>query len=292
MKVLTFDDEAGWLEARRSYITATMIARLAASRAEWPRLWRERETGESSFHGNAYTEWGKSREPEIAEYARMFVDSRLEHSSDLYVHDDGVSACSPDMVALDDDGLLAEIKTVKAENAWPVPPYGADPRDFIPARYFDQVQWQLMVTGAQECIFLWEPHTDFTPGRIEWCVVKRNNKRIEELCAIRDEFLAGDWRDDESRPEVDELLQRIKELRLMKRPLEEEEREVLDRLREALGDSDVSYEGAGLRLSYTLPKPRRTWQGKEFAKAHPDLAAEFTREVPATKRTLRVTEVA
>ncbi|WP_192796265.1 MULTISPECIES: YqaJ viral recombinase family protein [Corynebacterium] len=292
MQVLTFTTEDEWLEARRRYITATMIARLAACHSEWPRVWDERETGQTAFRGNRYTEWGKQREPVIAEYLQIFVDSRLEPSSDLYVDDDGVSACSPDMVALGaDDGLLGEIKTVKADKAWVCPPHGADPRDFIPSRYYDQMQWQMMVTGAWECLFGWEPHEDFTPGRIEWCAVKRDEKRIEELCSIRDEFLSGGWRDDSARPEVDGLLQRIRELRLMKRPLEEEEHELLDRLRDTLGDSDVSYEAAGLKVSYTLPKPRRTWQAKEFAKAHPDLASEFTREVPATKRTLRVTEV-
>lgn len=290
MKILSFETEDEWLQARRQYITATMIARLAQSRSEWQRVWDEREHG-SSFHGNRYTDWGKEREPKIAEYIQMFTDSRFERNESLFVHEDGVSAATPDMV-LDDEGqlMLAEIKTVKAEIAWSRPPAGSHPRDFIPAKYYDQVQWQLFVTGAHRCVFAWEPHDDFFPQQIEWCLVERDDDRVRELCAIRDEFLAGDWLDDE-RPDVSRILRRLHEVRLMKRPLDEEEQELLDELRECLGDEDTAFEDAGFKVSWTLPKPRKTWQKKAFEEAHPDLVAEFTKEVPAKTRTLRVTEV-
>ncbi|WP_049171474.1 YqaJ viral recombinase family protein [Corynebacterium sp. 239_CJEI] len=290
MKILRFESEDEWLAARRQYVTATMIARLAQSRSEWQRVWDEREHG-SSFHGNRYTDWGKDREPNIAAYIQMFGDSRFERNEALFVHEDGVSAATPDMV-LDDEGdlMLAEIKTVKAELAWSRPPAGSHPRDFIPAKYYDQVQWQLFVTGAHRCVFAWEPHDDFFPQQIEWCLIERDADRVRELCQIRDEFLAGDWRDD-ARPDVSSILRRLHEVRLMKRPLDEEEQELLDELRECLGDEDTAFEDAGLKVSWTLPKPRKTWQKKAFEEAHPDLVAEFTKEVPAKKRTLRVTEV-
>lgn len=290
MKILRFESEDEWLAARRQYVTATMIARLAQSRSEWQRVWDEREHG-SSFHGNRYTDWGKDREPNIAAYIQMFGDSRFERNEALFVHEDGVSAATPDMV-LDDEGdlMLAEIKTVKAELAWSRPPAGSHPRDFIPAKYYDQVQWQLFVTGAHRCVFAWEPHDDFFPQQIEWCLVERDADRVRELCQIRDEFLAGDWRDD-ARPDVSSILRRLHEVRLMKRPLDEEEQELLDELRECLGDEDTAFEDAGFKISWTLPKPRKTWQKKEFEEAHPDLVAEFTKEVPAKSRTLRVTEV-
>lgn len=291
MKILAFETEDEWLRERRKYVTATMIARLAASRAEWERVWDEREHG-SSFHGNRYTDWGKEREPKIAEYIQMFTDSRFERNESLFVHEDGVSAATPDMVLADEDGyMLAEIKTVKAEIAWSRPPAGSNPRDFVPGKYYDQVQWQLYVTGAHRCVFAWEPHDDFFPQPVEWCLVERDADRIRELCQVRDEFLAGDWRDEDARPNVSRILRRLHEVRLMKRPLDEEEQELLDELRECLGDEDTAFEDAGFKVSWTLPKPRKTWQKKAFEQAHPDLAAEFTTEVPAKTRTLRITEV-
>ena len=57
------------------------------------------------------------------------------------------------------------------------------------------------------------------------------------------------------------------------------------------GYEDTAFEDAGFKISWTLPKPRKTWQKKAFEQAHPDLVAEFTTEVPAKTRTLRVTEV-
>lgn len=291
MKILSFESEDEWLQARRQYITATMIARLAQSRSEWQRVWDERERG-STFHGNRYTDWGKEREPNIAGYIQMFTDSRFERNEALFVHEDGVSAATPDMV-LDDEGdlMLAEIKTVKAEIAWSRPPADSNPRDFIPGKYYDQVQWQLYVTGAHRCVFAWEPHDDFFPQPVEWCLIERDADRIRELCQVRDEFLAGDWREQDERPGVSRILSRLHEVRLMKRPLDEEEQELLDELRECLGDEDTAFEDAGFKISWTLPKPRKTWQKKAFEEAHPDLVAEFTKEVPAKKRTLRVTEV-
>ena len=222
----------------------------------------------------------------------MFADSRFERNEALFVHEDGVSAATPDMV-LDDEGdlMLAEIKTVKAEIAWSRPPAGSNPRDFIPGKYYDQVQWQLYVTGAHRCVFAWEPHDDFFPQPVEWCLIERDADRVRELCQVRDEFLSEQWREQDERPGVSRILSRLHEVRLMKRPLDEEEQELLDELRECLGDEDTAFEDAGFKVSWTLPKPRKTWQKKAFEEAHPDLAAEFTTEVPAKKRKLRVTEV-
>ena len=302
MKVLSFETEDEWLQARRQYITATMIARLASSRSEWQRVWDEREHG-STFHGNRYTDWGKQREPEIAKWVANGddksngIDSRLVPTYDLYVDDDGISAASPDMVSVpwSDERIGAEIKTVTAERAWVVPK-GTKPEDiknFVPQRYYDQVQWNIKVYEAEWWFLIWEVHYGFDEKTVErhWCVIYPDRERIKELESIRDEFLAGDWRDEDARPDVSRILRRLHEVRLMKRPLDEEEQELLDELRECLGDEDTAFEDAGFKVSWTLPKPRKTWQKKAFEQAHPDLVAEFTTEVPAKTRTLRVTEV-
>lgn len=295
MKILSFDSEAAWLEARRFLLTATMMARLMGSRSEWPRVQAERDGTAPAFHGNQFTEHGKAREPEIAEYLQMFVDSRLvynAHPQRIYVADDGVSAATPDMVLEDgEDGLMvAEIKTVKSDNEWPMPTSQAEAKRLLPALYWWQVQWQMFVTGANACIFAWEPHVDFQPLDVKRFIIDRDQQAIDEMCAVRDEFLAGDWRTN-VKPDVDHILQRLYEVRLMKKPLDEDEKRLLDELRECLGDEDATYEGAGFKVSYVMPKPRRTWQAEAFAEAHPELVDEFTAEVPARQRTLRISEV-
>lgn len=270
------------------------------SRSRWPEVQRERD-GRNDFRGNRYTEWGKEREPSIAAWLTAFVDSRLVHNDDpqdLYIHEDGVSAATPDMVA--DEGpdglLLAEIKTVKETREWVMPRSQEEAKRIIPLQYWYQVQWQLYVTESFRCIFAWETYRDtgagFEPvGDPEFFVIERDEEDIQEMVERVDEFLGGAWRSEERPLRIDHILQKLHEVRVLLKPLKEDEQELLDELRECLGDQDATFEGAGLRVSYTMPRPRRTWQKKEFEAAHPELVEQFTREVPAGQRSLRVTEV-
>lgn len=292
MKILSFESEDEWLQARRQYITATMIARLASSRSEWQRVWDEREHG-SNFRGNRYTRWGKQREPEIAKWVTNGddksngIDSRLVPTYDLYVDDDGISAASPDMVSVpwSDERIGAEIKTVKAERAWVVPK-GTKPEDiknFVPKDYYNQVQWNIKVYEAEWWFLIWEIHHDFDEKTVErhWCVIYPDRERIKELESIRDEFLAGEWRGRANEWRLESLVREYQRLR-----------EQIDGLKEK--QDGIKNEMAGLlevggafscefgSVSVQAPRKSRRFNSQALENMYPDIFAEFY-EVRAPK---------
>ena len=84
--VLEFDSEQSWLEVRKQYFTATMMADLATGGpSARERVYQDRRGLSRPFAGNAYTQWGHEREPLLVAWARERVDSRVEHNTWLYV---------------------------------------------------------------------------------------------------------------------------------------------------------------------------------------------------------------
>jgi hypothetical protein len=73
-------------------------------------------------------------------------------------------------------------------------------RDFdkggIPAQYRRQVQWQMYVTGASQCVFGWLLRVEnevgnFQPGWMEpkWTLIQRSPVEIERLKTVANQFL-------------------------------------------------------------------------------------------------------
>lgn len=190
MRISNLSEEQ-WLEQRRGVLTATDIARIAGSAAEAARVREEKRTGRTGFHGNRYTEWGKLNEPLIYQRLCEAWDSDFEHNHDLWVSDqDPRFGATPDMVLTTPHGVkyVGEIKTVLAHNDWGG---GA-----IPRRYMDQVQWQMLVTGAEKCLFGWEPYEDrdgefVAAGAMQSRWIARDEARIEQLVEITERWFAG-----------------------------------------------------------------------------------------------------
>lgn len=191
-------DEQAWLEARRKGVTATEVAKLAKGQpAERLKMLHEKSTGERSFFGNKYTQWGLEREPVIC--SELSVEYEFQ-SSDMLFHAAGNDRhlATPDAIHTNKNGLvtIAEIKTSKNELD-PGTPF------FQRSGYMDQMQWQMYVMGEQcnRCLFAWEQHDNEwvlgadgverpTPiyfGR-HW--IERDQKRIDYLISVADEFLA------------------------------------------------------------------------------------------------------
>ncbi|WGD38498.1 YqaJ viral recombinase family protein [Lysinibacter sp. HNR] len=145
-------DRAAWLEARRGVITATEAKVLhTGSSAEKARIVREKVTGEQSFTGNQYTEWGTYREPFIAAQLEAFG---LTLCGDLiHAEKNSRHAATPDMIGIDFDEavFIGEIKTSKND----VSP-GATA--FDRAGYLWQMLWQMYCTGARRVLYAWEVH--------------------------------------------------------------------------------------------------------------------------------------
>jgi hypothetical protein len=172
-------DRVAWLRARSRGVTATDVARLSSERAVEAVAW-DKLNG-SNFSGNAFTDHGRAREPEIAAWVRREYSIEpsfaLFHSAREQRH-----LATPDGIRATPDGNLelAEIKTT------------SKPWSRIPRSYLRQVWWQQYVLGAERTLVVWEQHVDFVPlaeePRCEW--VDRDESQIELLVRRADGLLA------------------------------------------------------------------------------------------------------
>jgi hypothetical protein len=172
-------DRVAWLRARSRGITATDVARLSST-ASIQNVAMEKLHG-SRFGGNAYTDHGRAREPEIARW----VDTRhgIEASSALF-HAAGQRRhlATPDGIGVRGDGALelAEIKTTSKK--WRT----------IPRPYLRQVWWQQYVLGADRTLLVWEHHVDFVPvnSEPEHCWIERDDREIDRLVCMANSLIA------------------------------------------------------------------------------------------------------
>lgn len=166
-------DRVAWIRARSRGITATDVAQLTTARSI-PRAAHAKLMG-SGFSGNAYTDHGRRREPEIA--AWVAATHGIQPSSALFHAEvEKRHLATPDGVAVDAAGrvTLAEIKTTN--KTW----------RSIPRTYLRQVWWQQHVLGAERTLVVWEEHDDFVPvgdePRCAW--VDRDEKEIATLVGL------------------------------------------------------------------------------------------------------------
>lgn len=173
-----------WGEQRKSYVTASDIATLALGRpGDWKRIREHKMSGDALVMGNKYARWGHIREPRLVEYAQGIEESIVPNNQILVR--DRFSA-TPDGLG---KGLVVECKTTKYE--W------AD----IPDNHYNQMQWQMLVTGFTKGLFVWEERLDdnrgwFRPGYCEHLWVERDERCIGELIEVAELFLSGgdpDW---------------------------------------------------------------------------------------------------
>lgn len=202
-------DREQWLRERLAGVTATEVRDLANGKIRTQdlvdlKLGRKTD----SFNGNAYTEWGKLREPIIA---ATLVGLGIEPESRVFHHaENSRHLASPDGVGVnfDDEIVLSEIKTCGT-----LLPLGSP--ELAAKGYIDQILWCMHVTGAVRCALVVEERlyvrdaregeAVFEPGQrtVEW--VDRDEKRIAELVKIADDFLVElDRQREEGAPVIDE----------------------------------------------------------------------------------------
>lgn len=171
-------DRVAWLRARSQGITATDVAGLT-THASIVRTAEQKLRG-SNFGGNAFTDHGRRREPEIA--AWVAATHGIQPSSALFhAEQERRHLATPDGVTVDADGrvLLAEIKTT------------SKPMRSIPRNYLRQVWWQQYVLGAERTLFAWEEHEDFRPlhdePRTVW--IDRDDREIKQLLGLATDLI-------------------------------------------------------------------------------------------------------
>jgi hypothetical protein len=172
-------DRVAWVRARSRGVTATDAARFS-SEAALKSVLHDKLLG-SGFHGNAFTEHGKSREPAIARWVAR--EHGIPWSTTLFhAADEPLHLATPDgVVERAGTVLLAEIKTTG--RSW----------RSIPRSYLRQVWWQQYVLGAERTLVVWEQHDRFVPvgaePRCEW--VDRDENEIHALVGLANLLLAA-----------------------------------------------------------------------------------------------------
>ncbi|WP_416046410.1 YqaJ viral recombinase family protein [Mycetocola zhujimingii] len=172
-------DRVAWLRARSRGITATDVARLSSAKSI-DAVATEKLGGGPGFSGNAYTDHGRAREPEIARWVAathgISPSSALFHAEIEKRH-----LATPDGLAVSTSGalVLAEIKTT------------TKPWSSVPRNYLRQIWWQQYVLGAERTLVVWEQHANFVPvGEEPMCRwIDRDEKQINQLVGLANNLI-------------------------------------------------------------------------------------------------------
>ena len=281
-----------WLDARRRYVTATEVAQLVRRGQDyWDEL-REIKAGQRTapdISGLPAVRHGREREALIVPYVQSLEEGMVPNE-DLYVRNQRYAA-TPDLVG---DGIVGEIKTIKdtrlaklqTAKGWPT------------GQYYDQVQWQLFVTGAIACIFAWEPvemwEAEFVPREDlrDHITIHRDEERIKALRETADRFLEG------ARPavpaQVQALLQKLREVRDEKEhvvaPVLEREKQVLEELKALAGGRPAAWEHEGFRVTVSGERESRRLDRKKLFEENPQLSESDYMVTSKSAPSIRVTE--
>ena len=171
-------DRVSWLRARARGVTATDVARLTSEKAVRA-VAMEKLLG-SRFTGNAYTQHGRTREPEIGRWVARHHPGMRGNTALFHADGEPAHLATPDGIREVDGVLeLCEIKTTRS--AW----------RSIPRHYLRQVWWQQYVLGAERTLLVWEQHDDFVPVRQEpefrW--IERDENEIHVLVQLAAQVL-------------------------------------------------------------------------------------------------------
>ena len=294
MSVTTIKTESReqWLEARRRYVTATEVAQLVRRGQDyWDEL-REIKAGQRTapdISGLPAVRHGREREALIAPYVQSLEEGMVPND-DLYVRNDRYAA-TPDLVG---DGIVGEIKTIKdtrlaklqAAKGWPT------------GQYYDQVQWQLFVTGAIACVFAWEPvemwEAEFVPREDlrDHITIHRDEERITQLQEVADAFLDG--RGVDIPTEVQVLLSQLRDVRKEKehiaQPILDREKALLDEIKQLAGGKAATWDSGDIRVSVSAPGESKRFDKKKLFADNPQLAESDYVTVSRTAPRVRVTE--
>ena len=281
-----------WLDARRRYVTATEVAQLVRRGQDyWDEL-REIKAGQRTapdISGLPAVRHGREREALIVPYVQSLEEGMVPND-DLYVRNERYAA-TPDLVG---DGIVGEIKTIKdtrlaklqTAKGWPT------------GQYYDQVQWQLFVTGAIACIFAWEPYEDWDGELVpredmrDNITIHRDDVRINQLQEVADAFLDG--RGVDIPTEVQVLLSQLRDVRKEKehvaQPILDREKQLLDEIKQLAGGKAASWDSGDIRVSVSAPGESRRFDKKKLFADNPGLVEADYVTVARTAPRVRVTE--
>lgn len=274
-------DRAAWLAERATGVTATEVRDLVIGAKRQDdliaiKLGRKEDT----FSGNQYTDWGKLREPVIAEALRgvgIEPESRVFHGKQNSRH-----LASPDGVGVNfyGDLIVSEIKTSSKRPYFGTAAYNE-------TGYELQMQWVMHVTGATRCYYVLEERVgtpgSFSPGEMSSTWIERDEVKIAELVKVADDFLAElDRQREEGGPVIDEALDTHAVNYLRGLAEEKAGKALKETAYKALVAAGKSQESPLARVTFTPGKP-----AEEFTEDVIDLeaaAAALPKETAALER--------
>lgn len=175
-----------WYKARQYGVSATTVAKAASGPAGYnAELQNALFPENNEVVDNAYMKFGRDWEQWIVE--NLPGGFEIKHNDWLIRGDDDYRwhLATPDGLNAD-WSVIAEVKTTGKD--WD--------GSVIPIQYRRQVQWQMHVTGAQQCIFGWllraeAENGDFVPAWLEpkWVVIFRDDDMIEQLIEVAQRFM-------------------------------------------------------------------------------------------------------
>jgi hypothetical protein len=175
-----------WYKARQYGVSATTVAKAASGPAGYDaELQNALFPEQNEVVDNAYMKFGRDWEQWIVE--NLPGGFEIKHNDWLIRGDDDYRwhLATPDGLNAN-WSVIAEVKTTGKD--WE--------GSAIPIQYRRQVQWQMHVTGAKQCIFGWllratADNGEFVPAWLEpkWVVILRDEEMIEQLIDVAQRFI-------------------------------------------------------------------------------------------------------
>lgn len=262
---------------RTSRVTATDIAKIRSGTDKaFAALWKYKHEPIRQFT-NRWIEHGKKREPVIAkELSRLYPG--LEHNDKLLLNeDDQRLAATPDMLS-GDGRAVGEIKTHLAktdDECWS----SAEEAFKSKPEYSWQCQYQLLVTGAEMCVFCWEDYSiedgweDIRPIQHE---VVRPDPALHDLMRdLVDRYMAyrppqlveGDAADFETQAIAQRLAEieaELQDARRLVKSLDDDRKAAQADLIAAMGDGPSLTRFPGIVVEVSAGRRSRSFDRKSF----------------------------
>jgi putative phage-type endonuclease len=171
----------GWLEARRTGVTATQVAKAASGPGGFEQAVRDYRE-EFVEQDNPFMKFGRDWEGPIASQLKRDF-AIMPNDWLIAAKDNPRHLATPDGLDLE-HSTIAEIKTTGKD--WDAVK--------IPVQYRRQVQWQLYVTGVERCVFAWMLREErggvFYPAwfTARTVMIDRDEEMIVSLVKVADEL--------------------------------------------------------------------------------------------------------
>lgn len=303
MKRYEPNNDEDWAQFRLARLTSTELASLRATRtaANWQRIRRFKDTGDSGFNGDQYTRWGSGREPLLAPLVQE-VDTRLSYNAEpqtIIINPEDDRLCgTPDLFS-EDGAVIGEIKTAKTLFT------GGGYHSWCPDQYYLQIQANMWHTGAEACVLLVEYYDEengeFRPQECDYQTITYNPATIQDLKETAaqwftwlEEGATPDWMGEvtnlEDADEVEDLVAQLADAEEKAATWSDLAKKYKKDLLELLGDS---YAGnhAGYKVSVSTTKDSKTFDSQAFRTAYPALYSEYNTKTRRGSTRLRLTKV-